>query len=295
MRVAYIAKHGSGGNDDEGAVAHALRSLGHDVFCFSEQKGVSARAGDYDLALFHKWDDWRTIATLRDRTKTVFWWFDLVEDPWFQRRSDERREWMLKAMSRVTLGFMSDGDWVQKNCGKYPVVKLSQGADERVLGRWMGDDADKLGDFLYVGNVSGPRGGFVERLRARLGDRLTVVRAGVYGRDMAELVHRHTFVIAPPTVVTDRYWSNRVYVMAGFGATILHPYSSMLEREYHRGEHIVYYKDEAELLQLVDLFSSYEVSEDVAATGKRALARTCEAFTYRHRVQELLRKVAEHV
>ena len=84
MKIVYIAKHDSGHNDDEGAIAHAFRSLGHEVICVPEDQGRRAALHTgVDLWLAHKWNDQsgiNRINTIKNRSGGVlaFWYFDLV-------------------------------------------------------------------------------------------------------------------------------------------------------------------------------------------------------------------------
>src|SRR5262245_30017975 len=119
MKILYIAKHNSGGNDDEGAISHALTSLGHDVMKVSETKARMIRNEKPDFMLFRKWYDVNHLA--RFNFPKVFWYFDLVEtagDPSLEQRARTRRAWMGAIMPRVDLGFCTDGDWVNKNPDK---------------------------------------------------------------------------------------------------------------------------------------------------------------------------------
>ena len=57
MRIAYVARHGGHGNDDEGAVAYALTQLGHEVILVHEADALVAPSliPEADFLLFHKW------------------------------------------------------------------------------------------------------------------------------------------------------------------------------------------------------------------------------------------------
>src|SRR5437762_2659363 len=103
MKILYVAKHGSGGNDDEGAITHALRVLGHEVDCVHEDydrrpTGVNPFARPRDLVLFHKWNDFDQLRALSG--PKCFWYFDLVEcdDPSLRRRCRQRVEWMSRTI-----------------------------------------------------------------------------------------------------------------------------------------------------------------------------------------------------
>jgi len=198
MRIVYIANHDqSNSNDDEGAITHALVQLGHDVQRLGEAKGHKARRIEgADLYLFHKWQDYNTVQSLRGIAPRVFWYFDLVDfpDPTIRGRCDQRIAWMKNMLPHVELGFCTDGDWVdyvnateegacpkcfgtEKNpdddynpcaycqaTGVVPdpsngkLVWLTQGVDERVTGPGVAYPTERIpGSILFTGIRAGGR------------------------------------------------------------------------------------------------------------------------------------------
>ena len=135
MKVLYIAKHGSGDNDDEGAITYALRKLNHTVHCVKEPYAEAAlQIRDADLLLFHKLERFDVIQQCDAKAK-VFWYFDLVEypDETLKERNSVRSEWIRRATELVHVGFCTDGDCVLRDTtGK--LVRLTQGMDERFYG-----------------------------------------------------------------------------------------------------------------------------------------------------------------
>lgn len=274
MRILYVAKHGqANSNDDEGAIAHVLRELGHEVRCVDEkmQGPLALNLGlarthpfDSDLVLFHKWSDWAVLSTIR--IPKVFWHFDLVEfpsDPTLARRDTHRRSWMEAVIPYVDLGFCTDGEWVEKMNGRliaepmtdpgeaviigghYPtrhlnkLVWLPQGADERVVG--FGEMVEPTIDILFTGSIykcGKGRNSFVREMSNRYGMRFNWFDSGprgnpVYGRKLANLIAQSKVVVAPDSPIASRYWSNRVYTALGYGAFLLHPYCAELELTMH--------------------------------------------------------------
>jgi len=305
MRILYVARHGQVGtsNDDEGAIAAALRLLDHDVCCVHESEvdslGLPERP---DLLLFHKWDDLSALVRLRRHwgyaTPAVFWFFDLVDhpDPALANRCRVRRNWMERFTPHVDLGFCTDGDWVRRDTtGK--LICLRQGADERVVGR--GDRtipalAPGSGTILLSGIYKGGtlRMSFINEMHARYGSRFRHVQQGIYGRDMADLVASTAVVVAPDGPSTDHYWSNRVYNACGFGAFLVHPYCTDLLMHYDDTE-VAYYDSREGMHDIVERALAEPMRRQ--ATADRALARTLAEHLYRHRCVEMLRQIGERL
>lgn len=304
MRILYVANHNAGGNCDEQAIAYALEALGHDVVRLPETMHNPTRiiefVGGGDLLLFHKWDN--SYRPPQRKIPQVFWYFDLVQwyDPTLEARCRNRVKWMNEAVRNVEIGFCTDGDWVaQDTTGK--LVWLPQGADERVVGAWgehTGEGPEPEGKgVLFTGISKGggtSRVAFVERMKAHYKDRFTHVPRGVHRRDLARLIARHAVYVCPDSPTTLRYWSNRIYNAAGYGAFVVHPWCGDLLGEQYRDEReLRYYENENHLLPLIDHY--LHAPRERAALGAAALRRTREMHLYRHRCEEMLRVVKERL
>lgn len=295
MRILYVAKHNSGDNDDEGAIAHGLRELGHEVLCVDEtvRGRYILQHTNYDFVLFHKWQDTATLKRLE--MPKVFWYFDLVDfpDPMIAGRNRNRMEWMQRTIPEVRVGFCTDGDWVNKDrSGK--LVRLLQGADQRIAGTGLQQTSRRL-KLLFTGTRKGGLGreSFVSEMATNycggfthLGD-----KNKIHGRALADVIRSADIVVAPDAPITDHYWSNRVYLMLGFGAFLMHPFASTLVRHYTDEKEIVYYRDREELHSKIKYYSERpEERERIAAAGLR---RTLEQHTYKHRCQQLVNILKE--
>ena len=297
MKILYVAKHGSGGNDDEGAIAYALEQLGHDVVCVQEADVTpSQQIVHADLILFHKWQPRR-----RYDVPTVFWYFDLVNhpDPSLRSRCNRRIRWMREVCPLVDLGFCTDGDWVESfnpmSGGK--LVWLPQGADERVVGMGTVGPGQTPFDLLFTGIATGGGKGRVEWVRwceRDYGDKFHYVRWGLYREGLRDVIANTKIVLCPDSPVTDRYWSNRVYNAAGFGAVILHPYCMRLV-EHFTDKEIVYYQGKDQLRAKINLLLDPDSKTYRLALSLNAMARVLEQHLYRHRCQTLIATVRERL
>lgn len=290
MRITYIAKHDGSGNDEEGAITHALETLGHEVIRVRERVGHRAVSYKTDLVLFHKWFDLRALKALK--CPKAFWYFDLVDfpsDPLLRGRCRGRVAWMDDVMPLVDVGFCTDGDWVARHPDN--LVHLIQGADSRMMALAVGESKphpEAPPKILFTG---GARGGikrvtFVRDMRERYGAAFHHVERGVHGRHLRSLIQSHPVVVAPDGPVTDSYWSNRVYLTLGYGGFLLHPRANGLEEHYQDCKELVYYDDRAHLHAMIDLYTANpDLCAEIAANG---LARTRSEHTYTHRVASML-------
>ena len=291
MRVGYVAKHDSGGNDDEGAITFALEQLGHTVSRLREARGKLAYKLDCDFVLFHHWYDPESLSNVR--VPTVFWNFDLVmyPDPTLKERNTRRVGWMNTITPLVDVGFCTDGDWVaQDKTGK--LIRLTQGADERYVGRGQ-PKYPNLPPILFTGTHRGGgrgREAFVEHMLTRWRDQFMQIN-GQHQRNLADFITSSQVCVAPNHPATDHYWSNRVYLTAGFGGCLLHPFCKSLERQYASHEGIVTYDS----LQDFDerLHDMLDSPEECLKIGQRAYERTLKEHLYRHRVEKLIQVVQE--
>lgn len=292
MKIGYVARHDGNGNDDEGAIYHALQALGHEVFRVREIVGERVtRLANLDLVLFHKWEHLGKIEQIK--MPKVFWYFDLVDakDPQVQGRSESRMRWIRQVTNISDLGFCTDGDWVaQDTSGK--LHWLLQGADERVVGRK--SCSRTMVPILFTGACrnGSARARFVYEMKARYGDKFCHVSQGVYGEKLGELIASACMVVAPYGPVTDRYWSNRVYLTAGFGGFIIHPFSVGLCRHYS-GDEVCYYGDTDSLHGIIDY--AFKHPDWGPRLGTNALRRTISNHLYRHRLKEMLQVVRDRL
>lgn len=322
MKVLFVAKHGSGDNQDEDAVAYALRELGHEVRCVHELRryrgGIDvvreAKLGGYDFCLGFKWETVSEIAEVARHVPYVFWYFDLIsndDDPTLARRMDQRRRWFADVIPHCLTAFCTDGDWVASwnETGKgiardggenvLPDIHwLTQGMDERVAG--FGTPISESGDrpwpeIVFTGmiNHGRRRAEHVASLKERYGNRFYVLgdsgpRRRLHGRALADYFASVKVVVAPDGPSTDRYWSNRVYNTLGLGGFLLHPYCKGLLTHYSPAE-LTYYSDRGHLGELIDAcLDKPDHRRDMARKGYEA---TLERNLYRHRAEELVRVV----
>ncbi len=289
MKVLYLAKHGSGGNDDEGAISFALSRLGCEVIPLQEKEvhrcGEILAQGGFDFLLCHHLHNIQALTRL-DVVK-VAWCFDLIDwqepQEWVTRH-EQRRAWASAMKSAVDLMFCTDGDWALKN----DAIWLMQGADEREVAKWSISSSSRW-DVLFVGGGKDyGRKEFVESLRETYGDRFKHIERGCHGSALNEAVLCSKVVVCPPQPVTDRYWSNRIYNMCRLGAYVIHPRAAELEASYDY--QIETYGTPKEMHALIRFALSRSETERFEYC-RYLQEHTLKVHTYRHRCEKILERV----
>lgn len=312
LRITYVGKHDSGGNDDEGAVAHALRVLGHEVTCVLVQDRQRAHPfPPGDMLLFNKCNDWEVIKAFEGHR--VLWYWDRVVEPGdstLVRRNEARRSYVERAMEAATLSFFTDGDW-SFGCNlkhEMDTVKVPADVDKPLKAHWLPQGFDERQMFpdlrpekripiLFTGSTRGCGLGrlkWFQAMQERWGSDFYHVEHGVHGERLAMLIRQAKVVVAPDAPVSDRYWSNRVYGVLGMGGFLIHPRSKGLYQQYNPLELIGYggLPDTdaiSELHEYVEFYLNSPSSRDELA----ALAHktTMQHHLYRHRCEGLIEEV----
>lgn len=306
MKILYVAKHGSGDNDDEGAIEFALKKLGHEVRCVNENRKGRViinhqNTHKCDFLLFHKWNDFGALQ--KTLIPKVFWYFDLVDiddpSPNVRARCRNRIQWMDNVLPVVDLGFCTDGDWVnQDTTGK--LVRLTQGADERVMGMAPAKEMWKC-DVLFTGldAGSGNREKHIAKVREKYGTGFRQIpkpgtRRRYHGRQLAAAIASAKVVLAPIAPTTDHYWSNRVYNTLGFGGLLVHPHCETLLNHFTPEKELLTYRTEEESLEVIDRCLMMH-PETVSEIKHAALDRVRKEHLYRHRCEVLVNTVKERL
>lgn len=310
MQILYVAKHDQpNSNLDEVAIAKSLQELGHSVIPVEQETvlgpGDLPSPSSYDLLLFHKWSGFRVFEKI-DRPK-VFWFFDLIKCPsrGFTRMCRHREQWARNALTYSDLGFFTDGDYVnEKLCERNPISNkvrwLPQGFNSHSPHHRIHPESDLRHDPAtqdYAYDVFIPasvvlakeRVEFIEALRATFGARLKHVTDSCHGAELARLVRNSRTVVAPNFPVTDRYWSNRVYLMTGLHACLLHPKSKGLEDQYRNGIDFMTYGSFSELVsKIYRVINDNDLRNLIAQSGYDT---TMLGHTYTHRCRVMLEEI----
>lgn len=301
LKILFVAKHDCGDNDDEGAITHALRELGHYVVTLHERASGDAAvelSKHADLCLFLKWNGWEVIPHLH--CPATFWYFDLVDagEDGLAERTVRRLDWFKRTLRVVPLAFCTDGDFAAKHPDQ--LVWLMQGMDERHAGRGEpGMHVTGNPDIIFTGiqTHSLQRITHINELHAHYGSRFLAFgnhpRQRRHGRTLSNLFAAVPIVLAPDAPVSDRYWSNRVYLTLGMAGFLLHPYCAGLAEQYEDGTDLVFYRNRKECIDLIDFYLSDAAKRrEISEHGYQT---TLRKHLYRHRCQDLIRTVRERL
>lgn len=301
LRVLYVCKQPSTGNRDEAFITSALMKNRCLVTIVDEDKvkrrpEILTQLGEgQDILLFHKWSDPITLSRFTDRYPncvTVCWYFDLVDcdDDTLSHRCRSRMRYLRSIESDCKYIMCTDGDWVARNISKYQVLRQGLGYHEVLPER---DKVKKDVPILFTGISKGGgilRQSFVSLLSKYFKEKFLHIERGVHGPELANLIYRSKVVVCPDYPVTNSYWSNRIYHMAGHGGCVLHAESKGLRLEYH-DKQIVFYKDREALLERIEHYLKPENEEERYELSLKAAEHTRENYLYDHRVGELLNRI----
>lgn len=300
MKIAYVAQHGQFDNEDEIAITHALRELGHEVLLYQLFQGQLAANVKVDFCLYHKWENYPAMKMVAETNPLVGWFFDKVDgtgDPLMHERSLLRMNWVYEVTKLSRLLFFTDGDWVHFHQDSGKLRWLMQGADERKVGFGNAEECRvDVPEILFMGMVNhgSERARHIEHLQKRWGSRFGVdgnrARSRRHGRELANIMAKAKIIIAPSGPNTHRYWSNRVFQCKGFGAFLLHPYCSELNRFYSPVE-VPQYSSWEECDAMIETYLNPAYANRVKESKELGYERTLKQNLYRHRCEQLIEEV----
>ncbi len=294
MDILYVGKHGNvRSNDDEGAIASSLKELGHRVRLVQEHRSMDIAALVHmkaDILLFHHYRIPSHFAPVP--IPKVFWCFDRIhwEDDTLQERNERRRKWIAEATDVADVGFMTDGDWIANDkSGK--LHWLTQGFNQ-YLPVVPYDSFKERNTILFTGGRKGGvlRESFVREMIRRYPNFLHLDK-GCHGLSLSKVIAEAAVVVAPDSPVTERYWSNRVYLTLGLGGFLLHPYTKGLTEQYPLD--LAYYQSREDLHDSIRFYMNDPDTREAMQCGGRYW--TLQHHTYKHRCEQLITIVKERL
>jgi len=299
MKILYLGRHGQQNNDDEGAITWSFRQLGHEVYTMNyrtlaqDQPDLdSFEESEFDFVLFHKLpvDYARWVC---NKWKGVVWFFDPLYKgfPWNDKYIEAIDE-------HVYRGFYTDGDYVRiKN--RPNVIDLKQGFDSRMIGITTDHIHDKYtahrGEttwrkLLFIGQTPGngyrERAEIIMRLSSDFGP-MAHLRYTIFQHELKYTIENTQIMLALPPV-SDSYWSNRVYILGGYGAYILHPYSADLAKQFSPTELTMFHNYDHLVSLIRDSLAS---PEHCKGKAQRTQAVVLDRHCYIHRVEKMLEQI----
>lgn len=258
MKFVYQIPQNKNSDTTELHIKKALEELGHEV----------VPDGDGDIYLFHK--EYHKPANFKG--KVVCWYFDKI---W-----KHRLEWYEVVKPMVDYFYMTDGDWVFDHPG---IEVLRQGIGDITPGVY----EERPVDIAFTGNIYGGREDFFVGLAERYGKRFKIYERQ-FNRNLNNICASIPIFVAPKFPSTDRYWSNRVYLITGSGGFLIHPKLYYLKKEW--GDNLVYYDDMPDLYKKIDYYLANP--EEREKMRQKEHNYCVKNFTYKHRVKELCQSLS---
>ncbi len=152
--------------------------------------------------------------------------------------------------------------------------------------------------FVGTQKSSKSRKQFCELLKKNKVDLVGHDRKDVYTRQRLFCLCHERSAVLGQVQVTDKcralyeepgYWSNRVYLMTGFGACLLHSYVPGIEKEFEPNKEIVLYTSLKDMQE--KLYTLRTHPDQCATIGEAAFKRAQKDHTYVHRARKLIRLV----
>lgn len=279
----------------ESYIARALERAGHEVTRWQVGDVAQLVGHGFDAFLFAKmfnWDAEKSISIIRQVSprckKTACWCFDLL-NPAFRH---ERYQWASAVSEACDLFCTTDGSMAPhlSNC---KVLRQGIGDDVR-----QGEAAPELlCEVLFLGDAYGKRADMVTTFADYFQRRFWHTNKQ-RGERLNDMMASCKLVVAPPWPCFDRYWSNRLYVVTGYGGAILHPnIEGLTEEGWIHGENCFLYDPQIgnkELAQLADeiLTRMFNAFDPFIGVKRNGIKHCRDNFTYDHRVKSLLEWLA---
>ena len=279
MNILYVGRHNQGNNDDEGSITRAFQELGHnvttlDLSVFEDEHFVCnlTTYPSIDFVLYHK----IPVSYVKELSRywpCVFWFFDPLGKGFY-----DNDKYVYEVTPFNAYSFFTDGDYVVGKKG----ILLRQGFDD-----WHNPPAleypPENNKAAFLGTVHLP----YYRERYDFLKRLTNVSIypvyDTFKGALTQMCQVYSVMLGAPPV-TDNYWSNRVYLLGGRGACLLHPFSSTLKSEL--GDALEYFTDaEDAQRKLNHLLQDTALRHYIRVELRN---RVLKSHTYKHRVEELI-------
>lgn len=284
----------------EGYVADALTALGVDVVRLQETEFGPGelihrvKAEKPDVFMFSKCEirgyrfkDPTTTKHLRNLlgdirrrgVKVVSWVFDLMRPDF----SPERYEWAKDVASQCHLFLTTDtyGEGFENHrCLRQGYAgPLSAGLSVKKIQTHY--------EVAHLGELYSARRAWARQIEARLGNRFGVVR-GVFEEKLHALLGSVRLILGPPWPFYPGYWSNRIYLVGGYGGCLLAPIVPGMEEEgWRHMDNMVGCPKSAEC-QAEMAFDLLKQPEELERIGENAARFVWENHTYNHRAKVLL-------
>lgn len=230
----------------------------------------------------------RTVRRTFPKLKIAAWVFDLMRPEFRQDRYD----WSRGVSSECHRFFCTDSV-LAADTSIYNGRLLRQGYPGPVKEIKLETmrHARCEGDVTFLGDAYGPRKLWIRALQREFGSRFKWYRAGIHGNELFHVCQSAKIVVGPSYPHFHGYWSNRIYLTAGYGGLFVGPATDgMLGEGWVPGRNYWGTELDVELQieQIRYLLKNPETADKVRAEGTR-FCRMHHSF--HNRIPELIREL----
>ena len=284
-------------------IAKTLQALGHYVDILDERSIESPQAlielinnGAYDCLLFFegrinpKTQEEQHFPTgegiahvLREiKIPGYTWYFDPVYKFDFNRF---REIWMQNVAPLCRVAFVTDGSLAKHtNWGRWYVLRLGFARDDIRLGDLPENDRR---DVAFLGYIYGDRAKELDLVAASF--QLDII-TNAYGPKLSRLLRSYKIILGPHYPSVPFFYSDRLYIVLGHGGFFLAPeIEGMREEGFIPGVHYAALSDDP-VADIRYWLAHPAERERIAKAGQELVL---SRFTYRDRVQELVRVICD--
>jgi len=302
MKIAIITnKLDRQGNITNGVRVHrAFSRLGHEASLVGHDDIYDGDVKKADLIIFmgtaiypENLNQFKHVCELKNKGAiTALWYFDACNPLSNYGGSAEKHRRINGVLNYIDYLFTTDHTYPWENEAKN-YHHLLQGIDETEFAKEP-DYNKKIYQVIYAGGLGGIfhyRDLEIEEIKKHFTIDIYSQRLGrrVYGGDMVAAYNgaQVAYVPGPPPGLSDKYWSNRVYLATATGAPCVVGYAKELEGHFKDNEEVLYYRNKNELINKIEyLDNNKSEAERIGEAGRK---RTLKDHTYQRRVEAMLK------
>ena len=283
MKILYLGRHGQPNNDDEGAISWSLRKLGHSVVEVQETiTDISNKIefSDFDFFLFHKSPP-QIVSDISTRLSGVCWFFDPL-----RKGFTGNDHYIAQVEPHCFKMFFTDGDFVPQS-SKFNLLR--QGFDSREIK--MVDSVTPTREVSFLGHINhegyNQRADLCRSVDRRYGEKFICdLGFNIFKEQLTQYCQQTKIMLGMPPV-TDRYWSNRIYILGGRGAFVVHPYASELEKDF---PDMPMFRGEDGLCNIIDYYLQHD--DERLEIRKKIQTEIVLKHKYIDRCKELIEEIS---
>jgi spore maturation protein CgeB len=302
MKIAVVTnKLDRQGNITNGVrVYRAFTRLKHDASLIGHDDIYQDNIKKADIILFmgtaiypENLNQFKHIYDLKKSDAVMaLWYFDACNPNSNYGGSAEKHARIKSVIEYLDFLFTTDHTHPWENDAKN-YYHLLQGVDETEFQKEQ-YYKNKIHQVVYAGGLGGIfnyRDLEINEIKKKFTTDIYSQRIGrrIYGDSMVAAYHgaNVAYVPDPPPGLSNRYWSNRIYIATATGTPCVVGYAEKLGEHFKDNEEVLYFKNNNELIEKIE----YLVNNDIIAEriGKAGRKRTLQDHTYMKRAEKMIK------